>query len=135
MRWDAVLQAVSTRAKEDEVLAGIYGADFIRKMGIKVFRVPSLEYMLVGATQGELWAPHMVQWSQWNATMEEQAISDRRLHRLFDHDIPVFIGGVYMWAVWEDSSDLTGPEREGYYGLASRFTFTPIREKLLAGRG
>jgi hypothetical protein len=44
------------------------------------------------------------------------------------------IGGVVMFAQFEDGGDLTGPETEGYYGIASRYRFTPVREKLLLGR-
>ena len=87
--------------------------------------------MLVTSGMDELWEPHLIQFSQWTETVGDLATSDRRLHAIFDHEEPMFIEGIYMWSFFEDSSDLQGPEREGYHGMASRFQFTPIRERLL----
>ena len=67
--------------------------------------------------------------------MTDLSTSDRRLRQLFDHELPVVIEGIPMWSFYEDGGELTGPEREGYYGMASRFRFTPIRDRLLPGRG
>lgn len=133
MRWDAVLKAMVDRAAADSALSGIYG-DAIRKQGTHPFTVPSLDYSLVTIGQSEIWEPHIIQFSQWTKSLNDSAVSDRRLRRLFDHDNMVVIEGVTMWSVYEDGGDLTGPETEGYYGLAARYRLTPIREKLLLGR-
>ncbi len=131
MRWDAVLQAIASRMATDPGLLSVYTAAGIRKMGTQKFLVPSLEYLLITSGMDEVWEPHLVQFSQWTSTMADLAVSDRRLHALFGHEEPMFIEGVYMWSFFEDSSDLQGPEREGYHGMASMFQFTPIRERLL----
>lgn len=133
MRWDAIFQAIMTRAAGDALLAGVFGTD-IGMAGTQEFKVPNLTYMLVSSGESELWAPHTIQFDQWTNTMADLAISERSLHRLFSHDTPQLIEGIYMWAVFEQSVSLTGPAREGFFGQASRFIFTPIREKLLSGR-
>lgn len=133
MRWDSVLQAMVNAMANDTALTGIYG-EAIRKTGVHPFITPSLEYFFVTVSQSELWEPQLVQFNQWTKSMDDLVVSDRRLRQLFDHDNMVVIEGVTMWAQYEDGGDLTGPESEGYYGLAARYRFTPIREKLLLGR-
>jgi len=133
MRWDAVLEAITTRIAEDTGLVGVYG-ESIRKMGTHAFSVHSLDYFVVSYTEGELWEPMLVQFSQWTRSMNDLVISERRLRSLFNHENIVIIEGVPMWAQFEDGGDLTGPETEGYYGAASRYRFTPVRERLLPGR-
>jgi hypothetical protein len=134
MRWDAVIQAVAARAAGDPILASIYGTT-IRKMGVHTFAVPSLEYMLVSRGVTELWEPHIIQFSQWAHSLSDVATSDRRLGQLFDHENMQVIEGVTMWSSFEDGGDLVGPAREGVYGTAARYRFTPVRERLLSGRG
>lgn len=133
MRWDAVTQAVAARAAGDTVLQDVYG-DAIRANGMSDFTVPSLEYQLVADTLGELWHPHTLQWDQWVPNRTELERSERALVRLFDHETPQLIEGVFMWSFYLDGADLTGPAREGYHGRAIRFRFDPIRARLLAGR-
>lgn len=134
MRWDHILQALINRMQGDATLSGLYGSA-IRKRGTHKFTVPSLDYFVVTTSKSELWVPTIVQFNQWTRSMTDLATSDRRLEQLFDHDDMVTIEGVTMWAQYEDGGDLVGPETEGFYGIASRYRFTPIREKLLLGRG
>lgn len=134
MRWDDVLEAVFDQMNADATLLSIYGTA-IRMGGVHEFTIPSLEFFVVSNTQNELWEPITVQMSQFTKSMTALANSDRRLRQLFDHDNMVTIQGVTMWSRWEDGGDLVGPSRQGFYGMAARFRFTPIREHLLLGRG
>ena len=136
MRWDDVALAIRTAAAADPVLAAIYGAAGVR-MGASAqdHIVPSLEYMIVADTGTELWEPIIVQWDQWVADYDDLVASERALRKLFDHDLPVEIEGVYMWSVFTDGASLVdAPDRAGYYGRAVRFRYSPIREDLRCGR-
>lgn len=134
MRWDEVAQAVASRMAGDATLVGIYGEQIRMGSDDQDRQVPSLEYMLLPLSVTELWQPHLITFMQWSNSMTDLATSDRALHRLFDHELPVVIEGVAMWAQFEDGGELTGPDREGYFGLSSRFRFTPVRGRLLPGR-
>lgn len=136
MRWDDVVLACRTEAAADPVLAGIYGADAIR-MGATAqdFRVPGLEYQIIGDTETELWEPIIMQWDQWTADYADLVASERALRKLFDHRLPVEIEGVYMFSVFTDGASLVdAPDRAGFYGRAVRFRLSPIREDLRLGR-
>lgn len=130
MRWDAVIQAVATTLAADPALADIYGTDIV-KSGTLEFRVPLLEYTMLSTGMDELWEPMVIQLDQFTRSVADLATSDRRLHSLFDHEEPRLIAGIYMWASFEEGGDLTGPSREGYHGMASRFRFTPVRQRRL----
>jgi len=131
MRWDAVLQAVATTISADTTLLGVYGPTGMRKSGTAEFRVPVLEYTWILGSVNELWEPHVLQFDQFTQSVEALATSDRRLHSLFDHEEPRFIAGIYMWSMFEEGGDLDGPSREGVHSMASRFRFTPIRQRRL----
>ena len=136
MRWDDVVLACRTAAVADPVLAGIYGEDAIR-MGATAqdFRVPGLEYQIIGDTETELWEPIIMQWDQWTADYADLVASERALRKLFDHRLPVEIEGVYMFSVFTDGASLVdAPDRAGFYGRAVRFRLSPIREDLRLGR-
>lgn len=138
MRWDAVLQAILAEAEADTTLAGIYG-DAIRLGGDTAPDQPALNIRLITDSVDELWEPMIVQWDQWTRSDTQLVQSERALRALFVHEVPVSIQGVYMWAQLEDGAELgqitgTGPDRLNLFGRAIRIRYTPIRERLRAGR-
>ena len=135
MRWDDVARAGRTAAAADPVLYGIYGASIRMGATAQDFMIPGLEYQIIADTAGELWEPIIVQWDQWVADFDDLVASERALRKLFDHDLPVEIEGVYMWSVFTDGASLVdAPVRAGFYGRAVRFRLSPIREDLRPGR-
>ena len=135
MRWDDVARAGRIAAAADPVLAAIYGEAIRMGATAQDFKVPGLEYQIIGDTAGELWEPIIIQWDQWVNDYEELVASERALRKLFDHALPVEIEGVYMFSVFTDGASLVDtPDRAGFYGRAVRFRLSPIREDLRPGR-
>lgn len=128
MMWDHVLRRVKTLLEEDTVLAGLYG-DAMRMTGTGAHAVPMLEWMLIGDSEGELWAPMVIQFDQWMTSMEKVTQSERRLRGLFHQDLPTVIGEIQMWVQYVDGENLASPNRDGYSGRAVRFRLTPLRER------
>jgi hypothetical protein len=128
MRWPEVLEAIATEAAGDSVLELIYG-DAIRQAGSAEYAIPSLEHTLIADSEVEQWAPHTVQWDQFCATQAALIESERALMRLFNHDVPVEIGGLMMWSLFLEGAELSAPDRDGVHARAVRFRFTPIRER------
>lgn len=134
MRWDVVLQKVGDAAAGDPLLAGIFGAA-IRLAGTSAFTVPALELQLVADSVTELWAPCIVQWDlftkdrQTATGLEDLRAAERRLRQLFHLDVPATFGGLGMFSQYEDGTMIATPDRDGYYGRAVRFRYTPLRER------
>lgn len=128
MRYDHVIRATMATALADAVLAAIYG-DGVRLSGSSRLEVPVLEVTLVSDTEGEQWAPVVLQWDQWVASMADLRASERRLRQLFHLEVPAVIGGVAMWAQYVDGDAIGAPNRDGFFGRAVRFQFTPLRER------
>lgn len=129
MRWPDVTQAIATFAAADVRLQQIYGGA-IRYAGIAEFAVPSLEYTLIIEEKGvEIWSPIVIQWNQRTLTLDEIILSEQALMDLFDRrdEDMVEIEGVKMFAVYDDSADLTTPDRPNYSHRMVRFRFTPVR--------
>jgi hypothetical protein len=132
VRWDTVLRALIVTVEADPLLAGIYSVGGVlqfRKIGTGQRVVPSLEYMLIGDSETELWAPCTVQFDQWVKTSEDLRASERRLRGYFHLDVPGPIGGIGMFAQYLDGDDKPMPDREGVFGRSIRFRFTPLRER------
>ena len=135
MRWYAVARAIAAAAAADTVLAAIYGEAIRMSAMAQDHIVPSLEYQIVTDTADELWEPVIIQWDQWLADFQDLVDSERALRKLFDQDLPVEIGGVYMWSVFTEGAELVdAPDRAAFYGRALRFRYSPIREDLRCGR-
>lgn len=127
MRWHDVLWAIGRVTTADPILAGIYG-EAIRLSGTQEHTVPSLEYFIVSSTGSELWEPCTIQFDQWcDSLLPDLAVSEAALTSLFDHATPITLEGVVMWAQLEEATELTVPDRAGFYGRAVRFRFTPLR--------
>lgn len=131
MMWAEVLKRILSVCSADPVLASIYGTK-MRLTGTGDHEVPLLEWMLIGDTEEELWAPCIVQFDQWTKTMGDLALSEGQLRRLFHLDLPAEIGGVLMFSQYQDGDSLAVPDRNGYYGRAIRFRISPLRRRYAA---
>jgi hypothetical protein len=132
MMWDNVIEVIRTTILDDGILAAIYG-DRVRMATPSGTpfdpKVPILEYLLVGDTENELWAPTIIQFDQWAPTIDDVVASERRLRRLFHVTLPRKFGPVYMWGEYAGGEVLATPDRNGFDGRAIRFRFTPLRER------
>lgn len=128
MRWDTTIRAVMAAVLADSALAAIYGGA-VRFSGSSSIAVPLLEFTLVSDTEGEQWAPVVLQLDQWVESADLLRESERRLRQLFHLEVPAEIGGVLMWAQYVDGDSIGAPNRDGFFGRAARFQFTPLRER------
>ncbi len=126
MKWDQVIRVATAAVLADPVLAGIYGQNVVY-LGTARHAVPLLEVMLIADSETELWAPCTLQWDQWCETMDALRASERRLRLLFHQDLPISLGGVGMWVQYVDGAELVSPDRDGFFGRAIRFRYTPLR--------
>lgn len=131
MMWDEVIRRIATTCAADTVLSGIYGAS-MRLTGSGEHAVPMLEWMLIGDAEQELWAPMIIQFDQFTTSMGALRESELRLRRLFHVDLPIHLDGVLMFAQYQDGESLAVPDRNGYYGRAIRFRFSPLRRRYAA---
>lgn len=133
MKWDQVIKAVNAVVLADPVLVGIYGAN-IRYAGTGKHLVPCLEVQFIADAEDELWNPCTVQWDMFTMDMQALWDSERRLRRLFHDDMPTTFAGLTMWAQYVEGDALvTAPDRDGFFGRAVRFRFTPLREQYQVG--
>lgn len=128
MRWDTTIRAVMAVVEADPELAALYGGA-VRLSGSSSIETPLLEFTLISDTEGEQWAPVVLQIDQWTETAEALRASERRLRQLFHLEVPALIGGVSMWAQYIDGDAIGAPNRDGFFGRAMRFQFTPLRER------
>lgn len=130
MMWDHVIRRVLAAIADDSELSAIYGAR-VRAAAVGDFdpSVATLEYTLIGDTEGELWSPVILQLDQWAPKFDVVTRSERRLRGLFHRDLPVDFDGLAMWCQYQDGSTLAAPNRDGVSGRGIRFRFTPIRER------
>lgn len=128
MMWDTVMGWVIGIIRSDLVFQEIYSGA-IRMAGTGKQQVPGLEWHLIGDTEGELWAPVIVQFDQWATDMAVIRRSEARLRSFFHRDLPMDIGGTRMWTQYEDGAMLATPDRSGFMGRALRFRFTPLRQQ------
>lgn len=126
-KWADVLEEVGAVLVADLVLFGIYGED-IRHEGSGVGTIPLLTYGFLGDVENELWNPCLVQFDQWTQGVEDLATSELRLRRLFHQPVPMPLGTMSVWAEYLDGGALSIPDRDGYFGRAARFRFTPLRD-------
>jgi hypothetical protein len=128
MMWDHVMVRVTALMLADDILIALVGAN-VRMAGTGDHKVPLIEWSHIGDTQNELWAPISIQFDIWAHTMDDMRAIERRLHQLFNKDLPIDVGGLRMFSVYNDGSMLATPDRSNYEGRAVRFHFTPLREK------
>jgi hypothetical protein len=132
-RWYRVEPVIAAALAADGVIEGIFGG-CVRKAGVHNWSVPCVEYDTISGVETELWAPQVIQFNVYTESMGDLRTAERQIRRLFEQELPVRIGGVYMWAMYIDAANLEGPERQGYYARGLRFEFSPLRDRLAFGR-
>lgn len=128
MKGYEVSQVVIEDIAADTVFAGIFG-EKIRLGGTGPLEKPLLEYWKIGESENELFAPVTLQFDAWLATDLELNRVVQRLRRKYHQDVPVVIGGLGMWCQYVDDESLASPDRDGYFAHATRFRFTPLRDR------
>ncbi len=131
MMWDRVIEALLATLESDPTIVELFDSR-IRMTGTGAAPSPKatlLEFMLIADSERETEAPCVIQFDAWAPTMDEVARAERRLRQLFNRSLPEDFGAGPMWAQYVDGSMLASPDRDGFSGRATRFRFTPLREK------
>jgi len=126
MMWDAVMERVRALILNDNGLATIFGDNY-RMAGTGALQCPGLEWSLLGDTEGELWAPMLVQFDCFTYEAAATRESERRLRSLLHQNLPITIDGITLFAQYTEGSMLSTPDRSGIVGRAVRFRLTPLR--------
>jgi hypothetical protein len=128
MMWDEVMTRVVAAIRDDSLLMETFEGN-LRRGGAGEQQVPGIEWHLLGDTEGELWAPILIQFDLWTNTQEQATIGERRLRSMFHQDVPVMLDDIRLWMYYSDGQELATPERSGFNGRALRFRFTPLRRQ------
>lgn len=132
MMWDRVIEALLLELEADPTIVELFG-DRIRMTGTGAAPSPKaslLEYMLIADSERETEAPCVIQFDAWAPTMDLVARAERRLRQMFNPALPMELEGVGpTWGQYVDGSMLASTDRDGFSGRATRFRFTPLREK------
>jgi hypothetical protein len=127
MRWPEVVTVLLDTVEADPVLSGIFGVDIYRA-GDRKLKVPALEYTIISDTEEENFNPLRIQWDVFVRMDADLVAAERRLRRLFHHDLPTEIGGITMWAEYVARQDMQGL-MDGIRGSSTDFRFTPVRSR------
>jgi hypothetical protein len=129
MMWDEVMQRVLNEILADPIMSSIYGSEVLAMGSSSKQLVPRLEWMLISDTEGELWAPMIVQFDQFTKTAASLRVSEFRLRSLYHRDTPAVLTDIQMWTQYSDGNTIEVPDRAGFYGRSVRFKFTPLRRQ------
>lgn len=135
MKWDVVLERVRGAIQANPILDGLFPGARLRMAGPwsleRLPDMPLLEHSLIADSETELWAPCVFQFDIFARTIDEVLLAERILRRLFHQDMPIDLDGLSMWAQYTPGGEapLASPDRDGFFGRAIRFTFTPLRER------
>lgn len=133
MIWDRICKAAVAQAAADPLLVEIFDQAIRWASPSAKLEVPCLDLQLVGhGPPTELWDPFVVQWDIWTHGTGDLTRAERRLWLLFQADLPLTIGGVTCWGWCVGGEPLAHPDRNDYFGKATRFQFTPLREQYVS---
>lgn len=105
MKWPAVVEALLARLEADAALLALIGsvAAITQQEDGRELRVPSVEYLIVSDAEVETTERVLVQWDLFGRTTEAAVDLERRLRQLLTARMPVSVGGVAMWMLYQGS--------------------------------
>lgn len=137
MKWDVVLDRALDAILAHAVLGPLFGTRVVKAGPWSLDALPEmprLEWTLVADSEDELWAPCIFQFDIWARNEDDLLTGERWLRRLFHQDLPFALGSgdaaITMWGQYTgEKAELATPDRDGFYGRAIRFRFTPLRDR------
>lgn len=128
MRWPAVITAVLDLLEADPQLsAALGGAHVYEAVTGRESRIPSLEYTVVADTEAENTEDVVVQLDVIAHGMTAAIAIETRVRALLALQLPVTIGGIEMWSMFEGGRNVPFPAQGGAVQRALDFRFTPAR--------
>ena len=134
MRWDFVIEFWKARLEADAALISVMGSSVFvyAAQAAKPVKVPSIEYLIVGDREEELFNPIQVQVDFWVKGIKKAAQIERRIRLLTHSDVGQELGGERMWLRYLDSRTTEYPAELGVVHKTLDFLFEPMREKYVA---
>lgn len=131
MRWDFVLEFWTARLLADAALESVMGsATYIYPASAaRPVSIPSIEYLMIGDVEEELFNPITVQVDFWVRGIKKAAQVERRIRVLTHSDVGQDLGGERMWLRYLDSRTVEYTAEKGVVHRILDFRFEPIREK------
>jgi hypothetical protein len=129
MRWPDIIEAVVGAISSDELLSQIIGENVFASTDRDLV-VPSIAWTVISDVETERFNEITVQLDVFTYRDADLVAVERSLRFLFDHDLPVEIGGIRMWAQLARRSSMFLME-DSTRGSSTDYTFTPIRSRYL----
>lgn len=131
MRWDYVIEFWTARLLADAALTSVMGySGFVYPgQAARPVKVPSIEYLMMGDVEEELFNPIQVQVDFWARGIKKAAQIERRIRVLTHSDVAQDLGGERMWLRYQDARTTDYPADPGVVHRILDFQFEPIREK------
>lgn len=135
MRWDFVFEHWTARLLADPALQSVMGADsgwIHPAQSSRPVGVPSIEYLIIGDVETELFNPISVQVDFWAVGIKKAAQIERCIRRLTHSDVGQDLGGERMWLRYQDGRMVDYVADTKVVHKILTFEFEPVREKYAA---
>lgn len=130
MNWPDVMTEITALLEGDADLMSVLGGAYIFEgQSTRPVRVPSIEWLLVGDIEEEVFNPITVQFDYWANIKDAPTIEGRLRMRLNRPGTFRVIGGIYMATLYEDGYEIEYPRGPGIKHKALRFNFIPLRRR------
>jgi hypothetical protein len=125
-----VIKAVRQHIVDDDTITTILGGAHVYRAGTtRAVRVPSIEWLKVSSPLRENTQRVLLQLDLYGPTYDVTAQLEERLFELLNHDgRTVVIGGINMFAEYDDSRDHPDDATDGQVRQSIDFAFEPARE-------
>jgi len=111
---------------DSALVSALGGAHVYTAQASRPVRIPSVEWVLVGDVETEVFNPISVQFDYWSRNPTQAAVIEGRLRALLHRDVRRTIGGVEMSTIYTDSYTQEYPQ-PGVIHRSVRFQFEPLR--------
>jgi len=128
MRWDALLEGWTARMLADATLVGLLGGDHLYPgQASRPVRVPSVEYLMVGDRESELFNQVAVQVDLWARGITLAAQIERRIRALTHADVGQDLDGERVWLRYREGRTVDYPADPGVIHRVLEFEFEAVR--------
>lgn len=130
MTAQEVIRAVIAHLRADpELMQALGSAERIRRSrDMAQVDTPLLTYSLIDDGYSENTTRVLTQWDIWARGLSQAFVLEARLKALLHSDLPVVVGGVGMWMLYQGGRDHADPEPDIVH-RSFDFLFQPIRER------
>jgi hypothetical protein len=131
MRWPFVIEKWTERLSDDQGLESVLGGKgrIYPGQATRPVQIPSVEYLIVGDREDELFNPILVQVDFWARGIKKASQIERRLRLLTHRDVAQELGDERLWMQYLDSRSIEYTADPGVAHRQVDFRFTPLKEQ------